>query len=109
MPASPRPERPFEQPWHAQLFATTHALAAAGAFDWHDWAAAFGSALAEADAAGAPRDGSTYYDIWLQAFERFLVARGLADPATLSELHQAWTRAYLTTPHGHPVQLRPEA
>ncbi|MEM6662999.1 MAG: nitrile hydratase accessory protein [Pseudomonadota bacterium] len=101
----PEPERPFEAPWHADLFATTHALARAGAFKWTDWADAFGAALANADAGGAPKDGSTYYEIWLGALEQFLSERGLADPDTLAALNAAWRDAYLSTPHGEPVSL----
>lgn len=99
------PERPFEEPWHAELFATTHALAAAGAFAWPDWAAYFGAAIAQADAAGGPKDGSDYYDIWLAAFEAFLIERDLAEGERLGELRDAWTKAYLETPHGSPVTL----
>jgi len=101
----PEPEHPFEAPWHAQLFATTHALARAGAFAWPEWAAWFGAALAEADAGGAPRDGSTYYEIWLAAFEKFLAKHALADAPGLADLRDAWEAAYLATPHGEPVEL----
>ena len=99
-------ERPFDAPWHAELFATTHALARAGVFDWSDWAAHFASTLAARDAAGSPKDGSDYYEIWLEAFECFLVERGLAERSELAALKDAWTRAYLTTPHGAPVELK---
>ena len=102
---APEPEHPFAAPWHADLFATTHALARAGAFAWPDWANAFGAALAKADEAGAPRDGSTYYDIWLDALEEFLTDRGLADAKSLGDLNAAWREAYLSTPHGQPVVL----
>ena len=101
----PKPERPFEAPWHAELFATTHALAQAGAFAWTEWADWFGAALAKADQDGAPKDGSTYYEIWLEAFEGFLAARGLAQDAALADLKSAWIQAYLSTPHGEPVTL----
>ena len=101
----PEPERPFEAPWHAELFATTHALARAGVFAWPDWAAWFGAALARADEEGAPKDGSTYYEIWLGAFETFLAERRLADAGTLREIKAAWHDAYLATPHGQPVSL----
>jgi nitrile hydratase accessory protein len=101
----PEPERPFEAPWHADLFATTHALSQAGAFEWAEWAEVFGAALARADADGAPRDGSTYYEIWLQAFETFLADRQMAEPTRLGQLEAAWRDAYLTTPHGQPVTL----
>ncbi len=99
------PEQPFTEPWHAELFATTHALARAGAFTWADWTETFVEALADDAAAGGATDGSTYYEVWLGALERFLVARGLAGSAALDELKQAWTDAYLTTPHGAPVEL----
>ena len=98
-------DRPFAAPWHAELFAVTHALAAAGAFRWGEWDDWFGKALAEADAAGAPSDGSTYYDIWLTALEDLLEVRGLADRASLDSLRAAWRDAYLSTPHGAPVEL----
>ena len=100
-----KPEAPFEQPWHAELFAVTHALSATGVFAWTDWAECFGAALAQADAAGSPKDGSAYYDTWLAAFEHFLETRGLADGESLRALHEAWTEAYLRTPHGSPVEL----
>ena len=105
----PDPDRPFQAPWHAELFATTHALARAGAFAWTDWANWFGAALAAADADGAPKDGSTYYEIWLAAFEAFLSERSLAEAGALADLKSAWTDAYLTTPHGEPVALTKRA
>ena len=101
----PEPDRPFEAPWHADLFATTHALARTGAFEWPKWAETFGAALAKADADGAPKDGSTYYEIWLQAFLVFLADRQLAEPERIRELESAWREAYLSTPHGQPVTL----
>ena len=99
------PEQPFDAPWHAELFATTHALARAKVFDWPDWSDHFARALAEADHAGAPKDGSTYYEIWLEALEVFLVQRSLAEPDELARLKKAWTESYLSTPHGAPVEL----
>lgn len=99
------PERPFSEPWHAELFATTHALAAAGVFRWSEWSDCFIAALKAADEAGAPKDGSAYYEVWLSALEEFLVARKLADGENLRALRQAWTEAYLSTPHGSPVEL----
>lgn len=83
----------------------THALSAAGHFTWPQWAAHFGQALAQAQDAGGPTDGSDYYDVWLAALETFLIESRFADPARLEELQAAWTKAYLTTPHGAPVEL----
>ncbi len=44
-------------------------------------------------------------DVWLAAFENFLIARGLADAAGFADLKRGWTDAYLATPHGEPVEL----
>lgn len=99
------PEQPFAEPWHGKLFALTHALAAAGNFTWPEWAAHFGAELARARASGGPADGSDYYDVWLAALEGFLAARRHTDPARVEALKAAWTDAYLTTPHGAPVEL----
>ena len=95
----------FAEPWHAELFALTHALSSAGAFAWTDWAEHFAAALERAAEAGGSKDGSDYYEIWLGALEGFLVQRGLADAAGLADLKRDWTEAYLATPHGEPVAL----
>jgi nitrile hydratase accessory protein len=95
----------FAEPWHAQIFAITVKLSEQGHFTWPEWAEVFGAALKQAAADGGPDDGSDYYDIWLEALERFLKQRGLAAAEELSRLKQAWSDAYLNTPHGQPVRL----
>ena len=95
----------FAEPWHAQLFATTHTLASAGHFEWKDWIDYFSTALKSSDGL-SPSDGdAAYYEIWLEAFEEFLIIRHLADNEGLAKLKGAWTSAYLRTPHGAPVEL----
>lgn len=96
----------FVEPWHAQVFALAVRLSEQGHFTWPEWAATFSEELARASAAGAPKDGSAYYDVWLTALERLLLDRNLATPKQLSDLKQAWTDAYLSTPHGAPVHLK---
>ena len=97
----------FAEPWHAQLFALTVKLSEAGHFAWPEWAAHFGAMAKRASDAGAPKDGSAYYDVWLAALEDLLVDRGLAGNTGLADRKQAWTEAYLGTPHGHTIQLKP--
>ncbi|MET4806395.1 nitrile hydratase accessory protein [Limibacillus sp. MBR-115] len=96
----------FVEPWHAQVFALAVRLSEQGHFTWPEWAATFSEELARASAAGAPKDGSAYYDVWLTALETMLLDRNLATPKQLSDLKQAWTDAYLSTPHGAPVHLK---
>jgi nitrile hydratase accessory protein len=100
--------QPFEQPWHAQIFALTHKLAQAGLYTWTEWAEQFSGALKQARLAGGPADGSDYYEIWLETFEKRLVNLGLASPAEVSDMVAAWRHAYLNTPHGQPVKLPPD-
>ena len=98
-------EQVFAEPWHAQLFATTHTLAATGHFEWKDWTNHFSAALKSSDGLSPSEGDATYYEIWLVAFEDFLIIRHLADNEGLANLKGAWTSAYLRTPHGAPVEL----
>lgn len=99
----------FAEPWHAQLFAITMRLAQAGHFTWTEWSEHFGAVQSAAADAGAPNDGSGYYDAWLAALEGLLIERGIADAGDLAEIKSAWTDAYLQTPHGEPVELKTAA
>ncbi|MEM7088545.1 MAG: nitrile hydratase accessory protein [Pseudomonadota bacterium] len=99
------PEPVFVEPWHAQVFAVTVALNEAGHFDWPDWAARFSDTLKRK---GLGRDldgGDDYFHAWLETLEDLLAYQGAALPDDVHNLHQAWEKAYLRTPHGQPVQL----
>ena len=107
------PEHAFAEPWQAQLFAVTLKLSQAGHFTWTEWTEHFGARLRRAaaesadDARPMPEvDSVTYYDVWLAALESLLIQRGVARAEELARLKQAWTDAYLNTPHGKPVELR---
>ena len=95
----------FAEPWHAQVFAISHILASSGHFAWPDWIEHFAAALKVADNTGASTKDAAYYEIWLNAFEDFMVLRGLADTTALASLKEGWTDAYRATPHGEPVEL----
>jgi nitrile hydratase accessory protein len=95
----------FAAPWHAQIFALTVHLNETGRLAWPDWAARFGAVLA---AHGMDREldgGDDYFNAWLEALESFLQEQGLASGAEVDAMRAAWEVAYLTTPHGAPVQL----
>jgi nitrile hydratase accessory protein len=87
----------FREPWEAQAFAMTLALYRRGLFTWTEWAATLAEEIKRAQAAGDPDTGDTYYHHWLAALER-LVAR----------YRDAWDHAADRTPHGTPIELRPE-
>ncbi|MEN9627833.1 MAG: hypothetical protein RJA10_1060 [Pseudomonadota bacterium] len=95
----------FTAPWQAQAFALALALHERGAFTWAEWAAALTGAIRRAQAAGDPDTGDTYYQHWLDALERLVIAKGLADPDRLHALEHAWEAAAERTPHGLPIEL----
>lgn len=107
-------ERVFAEPWQAQVFALTMRLAEAGHFTWTKWTQHFGAHLRAAAAAEGTADDATpmpavdspeYYAVWLDALESLLIERGFTSAGDLASLKQAWTEAYLCTPHGKPVLL----
>ena len=97
----------FREPWEAQAFAMTLALHERGLFSWPEWAATLGEEIERAQAAGDP-DNETYYRHWLNALERIVVAKGLADVTMLARYRHAWHHAADRTPHGTPIELRPD-
>jgi nitrile hydratase accessory protein len=98
----------FREPWEAQAFAIAVALHERGLFTWGDWAQILGDEIKSAQRAGDPDTGATYYRHWLAALERIVAAKGVADGAMLARYRDAWDRAADRTPHGTPIELRPE-
>ena len=104
------PEKAFEAPWHAEVFALAVHLSEGGYFDWPEWAGRFGENLAAAKTVkidvGEGLDGSDdYYQIWLQTLIELMQKKGLVDAKMLASIKAQWREAYLTTPHGKPVHL----
>jgi nitrile hydratase accessory protein len=95
----------FREPWEAQAFAMAVALYERGLFGWDEWAATLGEEIKAAQEAGDPDTGATYYHHWLNALERLVAAKGIADGPTLTRYHDAWARAAGRTPHGLPIKL----
>jgi nitrile hydratase accessory protein len=96
----------FREPWEAQAFAMAVRLHEAGHFTWTEWAAALASQIQQAQAAGDPDLGNTYYRHWLAALEQLVTARGLVSTDELAARKVAWAEAARSTPHGEPIELR---
>jgi nitrile hydratase accessory protein len=96
----------FREPWEAQAFALAVALHERGVFTWLEWADAIGYEIKQAQLAGDPDTGETYYRHWLVALERVVMAKQVTDQITLARYHDAWDRAADRTPHGQPIELR---
>ena len=62
--------------------------------------------IAQAD--GDPDTGATYYRHWLATLEKLVAAKGVATLETQHRYRDAWDHAADRTPHGKPIELRPE-
>jgi len=98
----------FREPWEAQAFAMALALHARGLFTWPEWAATLADEIKRAQAAGDPDTGETYYRHWLNTLERLVTEKGATDTTTLARYREAWDHAADRTPHGQPIELKPE-
>ena len=98
----------FREPWEAQAFAMAVSLHQRGLFTWNEWTATIADEIKRAQEAGDPDTGETYYHHWLNALERLVAEKGVADSPTLTRYRDAWERAADATPHGQPILLRPE-
>lgn len=96
---------PFAEGWEADVFATVLALIEAGGTSPAEWTAALATAVADAQAAGDPIDGTTAFEHWLTALEVLCASAGVADHSQVDERQAAWRDAYARTPHGQPVEL----
>ena len=64
----------FEAPWEGRAFGMAVALSDQQVYEWDEFRTLLIDEIAEADARGAE---STYYQRWLAALERTLLARGV--------------------------------
>jgi nitrile hydratase accessory protein len=110
MPSLPRDDEGpvFREPWEAQAFAIALTLHGRGLFTWSEWAEALGDQIKRAQAEGDPDTGVTYYRHWLATLEHLVAEKGVATMETLHRYRDAWNHAADRTPHGKPIELRPE-
>ena len=98
----------FREPWEAHAFAMALTLHERGLFSWPEWAATLAEEILCAQAAGDADTGETYYRHWLATLERLVAEKGVATSDTLTRYRDAWDHAADRTPHGSPIELRPE-
>jgi nitrile hydratase accessory protein len=98
----------FAEPWQAHAFAIVLRLHEQGLFTWPEWAEALAAQIAAAKARGEPDLGDTYYRHWLNALEAIVAAKGASSADELRRYHDAWDHAADRTPHGQPIELRPD-
>jgi nitrile hydratase accessory protein len=107
LPQLPREgmEPVFAEPWQAQAFALVIELNKRGYFTWSEWTQTLAMELQRGALSGDGDDGSRYYEHWLAALERLVLAKGLSDSHALLRRKSDWAEAYRHTPHGNPVVL----
>jgi nitrile hydratase accessory protein len=98
----------FREPWEAEAFALAVSLQERGLFTWSEWAATLGDEIKKAQAAGDPDTGETYYRHWLATLERIVAEKGVTSAQQLERARDAWEHACARTPHGTPIELRPD-
>jgi nitrile hydratase accessory protein len=98
----------FREPWEAQAFAMALALHGRGLFTWNEWAETLADEIRRAQRQGDPDTGETYYRHWLATLERLIAAKGVATTETLHRYRDAWDTSAGRTPHGAPIELKPE-
>lgn len=96
----------FAEPWHAEVLALAYALTATDLFSPSAWAEALGASLEYARQSGERGTEETYYRAALDALERLIIDCSPVTAALIEARVEEWRRAYLETPHGHPVELR---
>ena len=98
-------QKPFDELWHAELFAVTVHLSERNLFSWAEWTDAIGEQISKVKLI-RPIDGSNdYYNIWLQALIELISTKGITDVETISDVQDRWAAAYGNTHHGKPVKL----
>ena len=104
-PSATDEERVFEEPWEAQAFALVLRLSEQGLFQCSEWSAALATEIRHARETGDQDLGDTYYHYWLAALEKLLLEKSVLDSKAVKSRIEEWRRAYLNTPHGHPIEL----
>lgn len=93
----------FGEPWEARAFAMACKLLEQGVFTSHEWAEELGRTIREAQSAGDPDLGDTYYQHWLKCLETLMLAKGLATREKLEQeklaAHEAHQQLHASLGH----------
>ena len=96
----------FDEAWQAQSLAIADRLVDAGVVTATAWAEALSFEVQSAARAGAADNTDTYYLAVLRAVEKLLRQIEIVGRDELDGRVEAWRQAYLSTPHGKPVELQ---
>lgn len=110
LPGIPRDDEGpvFREPWEARAFAMAVALHGRGVFTWPEWADALAREIKLAQAEGDADTGETYYRHWLATLEKLVASKNVTTEDALHRYRNAWDHAADRTPHGQPIELKPD-
>ncbi|MEM9007284.1 MAG: nitrile hydratase accessory protein [Cyanobacteria bacterium P01_F01_bin.86] len=80
-------EPAFQAPWEAKAFAIVNQLATTQHYSWAEWTDQFVGEITASEA--DPRDTRTYYERWVNACEKLLIAKGILDPHAIEQKIEA--------------------
>jgi len=95
----------FQEPWQARIFALVSQLYVDGRYAWDD----FKDLLIDEIQSHGAEDGSDYYERWLSAAERLVMAKGMAQAGELAQRkeHLAEHPPHPTTSAPGPITVDP--
>jgi nitrile hydratase accessory protein len=98
----------FAEPWESRAFGVALALHDAGVVDVEEFRARLIEEIGSGEASRGPADGGyRYYERWLTALERTLLAERIVDADDLDIAREAIEREW-DHDHGHPAEPEPE-
>lgn len=95
----------FDEGWQAQAYAMGQVLIESGKVDAATWGKVLGAHIRRRLADGAADNLENYFESVTATVETVLNVPS----DELTALIEAWRTAYLETPHGNPVRLKPDA
>ncbi len=99
----------FREPWEAQAFAMALSLHERGLFTLEGMGGgAWPMKSSWRRRMAIPIRATTYYRHWLATLEKLVAAKGVATLETQHRYRDAWDHAADRTPHGLPIELKPE-
>jgi len=99
------PHKPFDEPWHAEVFAVTVHLSERSLFSWAEWTEALGEQISKVKLRRHIDGSNDYYNLWQQALIELISTKGITDADAILDVQHRWADAYRNTPHGKPVKL----
>jgi nitrile hydratase accessory protein len=97
--------KPFDEPWHAEVFAVTVHLSERNLFSWAEWTEALGEQISKVKLRRCIDGSNDYYNLWLQALIELISNKGITDAEAILDVQNRWADAFRNTPHGKPIKI----